>query len=216
MNWHAFVRERLGDITGDAARDAEIVEELAQHMASRMDELRGAGATEQEATAALMAELQGHTELARAIRRAERQRPAAPQPPPFSGKRLLADISKDVRYASRLLRRTPGFTAAALVTLALGIGMTTAIFSVVQAVLLRPVPFPEPGRLVLMWETDRNSGTTREPASIPDFVDYRQISRQVDRVGAFVSYDVNLVPDEASPGVCRCSGRHPSWRSCWA
>ncbi len=59
MDWHAFVRDRLGEITGDAARDAEIVEELAQHMASRMDELRGAGATEQEATAALMAELQG-------------------------------------------------------------------------------------------------------------------------------------------------------------
>ena len=145
MDWHAFVRERLGEITGDAARDAEIVEELAQHLASRMDELRGAGATDQEATAALMAELQGHTELARAIRRAERQRPIAPVPPTFSGKRLLSDVSKDIGYAFRLLRRTPGFTAAALVTLALGIGMTTAIFSVVQAVLLRPVPFPDPG-----------------------------------------------------------------------
>ena len=175
MDWHAFVRDRLGEITGDAARDAEIVEELAQHMASRMDELRGAGATDQEATAALMAELQGRTEVARAIRRAERQRPTAPIPPTFLGKRLLSDVGKDIRYACRLLRRTPGFTTAALLTLALGIGMTTAIFSVVQAVLLRPVPFPDPARLVLMWETDRNSGTTREPASIPDFVDYRQL-----------------------------------------
>ena len=128
-----------------------------------------------DATSQLIAELQGSTELARAIRRADRQRPAAPVPPALSARRLLTDVSKDVRYAARLLRRTPGFTSAALLTLALGIGMTTAIFSVVQAVLLRPVPFPEPERLVLMWETDRNSGTTREPASIPDFVDYRQM-----------------------------------------
>ena len=114
-----------------------------------------------------------------------------------------------MRYASRLLRRTPGFTTAALLTLALGIGMTTAIFSVVQAVLLRPVPFPDPARLVLMWETDRNSGTTREPASIPDFVDYRQLSRQVDRVGAFVSFDVNLVPDEGEPRRLSVLGATP-------
>ena len=199
MDWHAFVRERLGDITGDASRDTEIVEELAQHMASRVDELRGAGATEDDAASRVIAELIGSTELARAIRRAERQRPAAPVPPAFSATRLLSDLGKDIRYALRLLRRTPGFTSAALLTLALGVGMTTAIFSVVQAVLLRPVPFPEPARLLLMWETDRNSGTTREPASIPDFVDYRQMSRQVDRVGAFTSYDVNLVPDVGEP-----------------
>ena len=199
MDWHAFVRERLGDITGDASRDAEIVEELAQHMASRVDELRGAGAIEEDAARRVIAEMIGSTELSRAIRRAERQRPAAPVPPAFSTTRLLGDLGKDIRYAFRLLRRTPGFTTAALLTLALGVGMTTAIFSVVQAVLLRPVPFPEPERLLLMWETDRNSGTTREPASIPDFVDYRQMSRQVDRVGAFTSYDVNLVPDVGDP-----------------
>lgn len=63
---------------------------------------------------------------------------------------LVTGLSKDIRYAVRLLGRHPAFAAAALLTLALGIGMTTAIFSVVQAVLLRPVPFPEPDRLVMM------------------------------------------------------------------
>jgi predicted permease len=111
----------------------------------------------------------------------------------------ITEMRQDMGYAVRVLRRTPGFTAAALLTLALGIGTTTAIFSVVQAVLLRPVPFPQPERLVLMWETDRNSGTTREPASIPDFVDYRERSRQVDRVGALVSLDVNLTPNSGDP-----------------
>ena len=60
-----------------------------------------------------------------------------------------------------------------------------------------------------MWETDRNSGTTREPASIPDFVDYRQTSRQVDRVGAFVSFDVNLVPDGGEPRRLSVLGATP-------
>jgi putative ABC transport system permease protein len=197
MNWHEFIRERLGEITGDAARDADIVEELAQHLAARFGELCSAGANEQEAISRIESELPA--EMARAIRRADRLRPASPVPPAFSASRLLSDLWNDARYALRLLGRKPGFTTAALVTLALGIGMTTAIFSVLQAVLLRPVPFPEPDRLVMMWETDRNSGTMREPASLPDFVDYRERSRQVDRLGTFLSIDMDLVPDRGDP-----------------
>jgi predicted permease len=199
MDWRAYVRQQLRDITGNPARDADIVEELAQHLAARFDEYRAGGATAPEALDRVAKELRDSEAFARAVRRADRARPAAASPPPAAGSRLTTDLARDVMYAIRLLRRTPGFTAAALVTLALGIGMTTAIFSVVQAVLLRPVPFPEPERLVLMWETDRNSGTTREPASIPDFVDYRQRSRQVDRVGSFVSVDLNLSPAQGDP-----------------
>jgi putative ABC transport system permease protein len=207
MNWHEFIRERLGEITGDAARDADIVEELAQHLASRFGEFRSAGATEQEAISRIESELP--TEMARAIRRADRLRPASPAPPAFSASRLVSDLWNDARYALRLLGRRPGFTTASLVTLALGIGMTTAIFSVLQAVLLRPVPFPEPERLVMMWETDRNSSTMREPASMPDFVDYRERSRQVDRLGAFVSVDLNLVPDRGDPRRLSALGATP-------
>jgi hypothetical protein len=134
--------------------------------------------------------------------RDSRSRPypsGAPVPPPFGSGQFVGDLWRDVRYAARLLRRTPGFTAAAVVTLALGIGMTTAIFSVVQAVLLRPAPFPEGDRLVMMWETDRNSSTTREPASVPDFLDYRERSRQVERVGSFEATEMNLLPDAGDP-----------------
>ena len=199
MDWRDYLRRELRDITGNPARDADIVEELAQHLAARCDELRGAGAAEEEARAQAASELQDRAEFARAVRGADRARPVAVQPPPSGPTSLLADLSLDLSYAVRMLRRTPGFTAAALLTLALGIGMTTAIFSVVDAVLLRPVPFPEPDRLVVMWETDRNSGTTREPASIPDFVDYRERSRQVDAVGAFVSIDLHLISNRGEP-----------------
>jgi putative ABC transport system permease protein len=199
MDWRAYVRQQLRDITSDPAREADIVEELAQHLGSRYDECRAAGATESEALERVARELRDSAAFAQAVRRTDWIRPAAPPPPTAAGSRLAIDLSKDVSYALRLLRRSPAFTASALVTLALGIGMTTAIFSVVQAVLLRRVPFPEPERLVVMWETDRNSGTTREPASIPDFVDYRERSKQVNRIGAFASIDVNLTSERSDP-----------------
>ena len=105
----------------------------------------------------------------------------------------------DIRFAFRLIARNPGFSAAAILTLTLGIGMTTAILSVVDAVLLRPVPFPEPDRLLVVWETDRDSGTSREPASYPDFRDFQQRSRTVDGLAALIAGETNLTPDRGDP-----------------
>ncbi|MGH9348942.1 MAG: ABC transporter permease [Vicinamibacterales bacterium] len=112
---------------------------------------------------------------------------------------MLADLVADIRFACRLLVRSPGFAAAAVLTLALGIGATTAIFSVVDAVLLRPVPLPEPGRLVMVWETDRDSGTFREPGAWPDLVDFQQRSRRIDRFGAFLADEAILTLGAGEP-----------------
>ncbi len=106
---------------------------------------------------------------------------------------------RDVRYAARLLGRAPAFAAAAILTLTLGTGMTTAIFSVVNAVLLRPVPYPHADRLVMVWETDRDTGTAHEPGSWPDYVDFERRSRSVDRFAGFIAGEGTLTPDRGEP-----------------
>lgn len=108
-------------------------------------------------------------------------------------------LLQDLRYAARLLARSPSFAAAAILTLTLGIGFTTAIFSVVDAVLLRPVPMPDPERLVMLWETDRDTGTSHEPGSWPDFVDFQQRSRRIDRFAALIAGETTLTPDRGEP-----------------
>ena len=199
MQWHDYVRGRLSDITGDAARDEEIVEELAQHLAQRYDEARAAGAAHDHALAAVTSELRERAQLARLIREADRPRPRPPVPPASRSATMLSDLWLDIRYAVRLLRRAPAFTTAAVLTLALGIGVTMAIFNVIDIVLLRALPYPESGRLVMVWETDRASGTEREPASFPDFLDFKARSRTLDRIGAFMPIDANLQPDHGDP-----------------
>src|SRR5262245_32592112 len=108
-------------------------------------------------------------------------------------------LRHDLRYALRSLRRTPGFTAAAVLTLAIGIGANAAIFSVVNRVLLRPSPLGDVARLALVWETDRNAGTTREPASIPDYLDFRARARNLEWFAAFSPTEVNVTADGSEP-----------------
>ena len=105
----------------------------------------------------------------------------------------------DLRYALRSLARYPGFTAAVVLTLALGIGANTAIFSVVDGVLFRPAPFADLGRVMMVWETDRASGTTREPAAIPDFRDFQQRARGFETIAALVPTEANLTREGADP-----------------
>ncbi len=108
-------------------------------------------------------------------------------------------MRQDLRLAIRLLARNPGFAAAAILTLALGIGANTAIFSVVNAVLLRPAPFHDLDRLVMVWETDRNSSTTREPASVPDYLDYQARGTSVESLSAVMAAQTNLASEGAEP-----------------
>jgi putative ABC transport system permease protein len=87
---------------------------------------------------------------------------------------MLDRLSQDLRYASRQLRNNPGFTVVTILVLALAIGANAAVFSVINAVLLRPLPFPDPGRLVQIWETNASRGRVQEVVSPYNFVDWQK------------------------------------------
>src|SRR5438128_6616353 len=91
----------------------------------------------------------------------------------------------DLRFALRMLAKTPGFAIIAVLTLALGIGANSAIFSVIDAVLLRPLPFPKPNELVAMWSQMARESSEKETESIPDYVDLRDQSQTLSALAAF-------------------------------
>src|ERR687894_2870310 len=99
-------------------------------------------------------------------------------------------MPQTLRFALRRLRRAPGFTAAAVLCLGLGIGANTAIFSVVNAVLLRPLPFAEPERLVWLWDTQPQLPTA--PASLPDFLDWKGQNQSFEHLASFQSGNMFL------------------------
>ena len=104
-----------------------------------------------------------------------------------------------MRHTLLSLVRAPLFTIVVLITIALGIAANTAIFSVVHAVLLTPPPFVDPDRLAVIWETDRNTGTTREPGSWPDFQDIQHRSRTMSATGGFIADEMNFAPGQGDP-----------------
>ena len=98
----------------------------------------------------------------------------------------------NVRYSARSLARAPGFTLAAVLTLALGIGANTAVFSVVDAVVLRPLPYRDPGKLVIVWDQLVKLGLDQFPVSFANYSDYRRENRVFQDIAAFNTSDVNL------------------------
>ncbi|HET6277615.1 MAG TPA: ABC transporter permease, partial [Candidatus Polarisedimenticolia bacterium] len=104
----------------------------------------------------------------------------------------MRNLLQDFKYSLRMLGRTPGFTAVALLTVALGIGANTAIFSVVNAVLLRPLPFGEPERIVSVWTTSRIRGVEREVFSPPNFLDLEEQSETLEAAAAYLYYGFDI------------------------
>ena len=108
----------------------------------------------------------------------------------------MNSLLRDLRFGLRMLIRNPIFTLIAVVTLALGIGANTAIFSVVDAVLLRPLPYPEANRLVFLWSTMNSQGVPISGSSLPDYETWRDQNRVFDGLAGFYNGDFNL----SSPG----------------
>jgi predicted permease len=108
---------------------------------------------------------------------------------------LIETLVQDASYALRQLRKSPGFTLAAVITLALGIGANTAIFSVVRGVVLAPLPYPQPDRLVAVWES--RPTVNRLGISYPDFLDWQSSARSFEKIAALSWHDYNLT----APGI---------------
>ncbi len=103
----------------------------------------------------------------------------------------MSNLLQDLKYGLRLLRRSPGFAAAAIITLALGIGANTALFSVVSGILLRPLPYPQPDRLMALWMSDKGYPGHR-PLSDADFNDWRSASKAFENAAAFTDSNFTL------------------------
>ena len=97
----------------------------------------------------------------------------------------MDSIIKDIRFGVRGLLKRPGFTAIAVITLALGIGANSAIFSVVNAVLLRPLPFKDPDRLMFVWERRVNSGRANLPVSGHEYAAFKERSNSFEALTLF-------------------------------
>src|SRR5262245_21534567 len=168
-DWKAEIRARLSSVRLAPARQEEIVEELAQHLDDRWRELVAGGATPEEAERLARGEFSREDVLApylSALRQAHWSEPSPPQ----SGRALSLDgLAADLRQSVRGLRTAPSFTIAALLVLALGTGATTAIFAVVDAVVLRGLPFDDPDRIVAVGERVTMTKGRKGPAGMPGF-----------------------------------------------
>jgi putative ABC transport system permease protein len=151
-DWTREIRGRLSMVRLSPPREAEVVEELNAHLEERWRELVAGGASEDEATRTVRAELAASDLLERRIGALRQARWVDPAPPGAARTFSIDGLKADVRQAVRTLRSRPSFTVAALLVLTLGIGATTAIFSVVDAVVLRALPFADADRIVAVGE----------------------------------------------------------------
>jgi putative ABC transport system permease protein len=150
-DWQPYIRPRLASLGLSPSREAEIAEELAQHLDDRWRDLVARGVAPDEAAHTARTEFDGAR--LEALLGTLRQARWKETPPPGPARAFSFDsLLIDLRHAIRALRATPSFTLGALLVLAFGTGATTAIFSVADAVALRPLPFPDPNRIVAVGE----------------------------------------------------------------
>jgi putative ABC transport system permease protein len=164
-DWKPHLRARLASLRLSPVREAEIIEELSQHLEDRWRELIAQGAAPDDAAETARTEFDGAR--LQALLGTLRQAHWHEAPPPGPGRAFSSDSAWiDFRHAIRALKATPSFTIGALLVLALGTGATTAIYSIVDAVALRPLPFSDPDRIVAVGE--RPAAGTPAPGPAPN------------------------------------------------
>ncbi len=198
-NWNHIVRQHLAVLRLPPEREIEIVEELALHLEAAYEDALAAGLSEAEAVARA---IQGYDWrlLECELSRAGQPLAARTLQPPLElierkGGLRMESLLQDLRFGARMLIKQPGFTLIAALALAIGIGANTAIFSVVDATLLRPLPYPESERLVMLWSTEKTPAGRRKGSCVPDYREWRERNQVFEGLGAFYYGDFNLTGD---------------------
>src|SRR5438477_695248 len=192
-DFRSEIRARLASLGLSPARELEIADELTQHLEDEYEHALSRGVSEDEAERAVLADLNVPDSLGRELKRVERPVPQNPVPMGTQARsNMIGDLGQDVRYGLRMLAKNPAFTAIAVLALALGIGANSAIFSVVNAILLRPLPYKNPEQLVMVWENATHLGFPKNTPSPANFLDWRQQTKVFQGIAAFAERSFNL------------------------
>jgi len=189
-DWKQELTKRLEHLEIDPGREASIIEELSQHLDDRYEELLLAGSSDSEASRTVLEELERGeipaSALPSTVRSSARRGPLTP--PALPSGNLFADFTRDLKFGLRSLIKVPAFSFFAILTLALGIGATTTVFTVVNTLLLHPLPAPDPSRLACLYTTDlKNQRTSGDvlPISYLNLKDYRAGNTVFSSLGGF-------------------------------
>jgi predicted permease len=177
--WLYTVPLRVRSLFGRARADEELHEELQDHIDRKTEQYVSAGMAQADARRRALLDMGGVEQTKEKCRDARRVD-------------WIQDFAQDWRYAARMLRRSPGFTAVAVLTLALGIGANTAIFSIVDAVLLRSLPYPDPGQLVLVFNVPLKQPDALSSISYRDFTDCREHNRAFSELAGNAFHDLTV------------------------
>jgi putative ABC transport system permease protein len=204
-DWEAYVRERLSALSLDPSTRSQVVEDLAAMMRACQEEALAEGASEEESARRAEIEVPDWQKLAAEIRRIERagqsswHRAVVRRPIGHIGRfSMLSGFGQDLRACLRSLRQFPGFWVVSVLTLALGIGANTAIFSMVDTVLLKPLGFEEPDRLVRVFSTFPEKSIDRDGVSSGDVVEWARRSDALEGIGAWYVMGRTVVVDEGA------------------
>ena len=192
-DWKEEIRKRLEGVALSPVREHEIIEELSQHLEDQYEQNLRSATTEEEAARAVLLSLDESNLLGPELKRVERRAPAEVVALGAERKtNMLGDLGQDLHYGIRMLMRAPAFTAIAVLALALGIGANSAIFSVVNTVLLRPLPYKNPDALMVLWEDATHMGFPDNTPSPANFIDWRDQNTVFEGMAAMAQRSFNL------------------------
>jgi predicted permease len=204
--WKAEILRRLAPLKLAPTREAEIADELSQHLDDRYRELVASSQSEDAALRTALDELKGEDLLVRSLRRVERDLYREPIAPGKDSGNFFSGVFQDIRYALRTLRKFPGFSAVVVLTLALGIGANTAIFSILNSLLLNNLPVKDPQQLVFLTNPDAAGGSgigfedgARDLVTYPEFQEIARGNQVFSGVLAVSSYTPRVPVEVEGP-----------------